>query len=345
MTDSLTLTQPDDWHLHLRDGAALQSVVAASSAQFARAVIMPNLASPITTVNAAKAYQAQILAAVPATHNFQPLMTLYLTDNTTVAEIEAAAACEQVYAVKYYPAGATTNSDAGVTNLSRCYPVLEAMADLGLPLLIHGEVTDPNIDIFDREAVFIETVLAPLLEKIPDLKVVLEHITTQAAVDFILQGEDRLAATLTVHHLLLNRNHIFQGGIRPDYYCLPILKRASHQTALCAAAISGSTRFFLGTDSAPHAQNKKYTACGCAGIYSAPVAMPLYAQVFEQLGALDKLEAFASFYGADFYGLPRNSGTISLKKQTWCVPERLDFAENSHISPFFAGREINWQMT
>ena len=219
------------------------------------------------------------------------------------------------------------------------------MADLGLPLLIHGEVTDPNIDIFDREAVFIETVLAPLLEKIPKLKVVLEHITTKAAVDFILQGEDRLAATLTVHHLLLNRNHIFQGGIRPDYYCLPILKRASHQAALCEAAVSGSSRFFLGTDSAPHAQNKKYSACGCAGVYSAPVAMPLYAQAFEQLGALDKLEAFASFYGADFYGLPRNSGTITLKKQNWCVPERLDFADDSQITPFFAGHKINWQIT
>ncbi len=343
MTDTLTLTQPDDWHLHLRDGDALKSVAAASSAQFARAIIMPNLVPPVTTVAQAADYQARILAAVPKEHDFQPLMTLYLTDNTTVEEIEAAVESAHVFAVKYYPAGATTNSDAGVTDLSRCYPALEAMAELGLPLLIHGEVTDPEIDIFDREAVFIETVLAPLLEKLPTLNVVLEHITTKAAADFILQGEDRLAATLTVHHLLLNRNHIFQGGIRPDHYCLPILKRATHQQALCEAAISGSPRFFLGTDSAPHAQGKKYAACGCAGVYSAPIAIELYAQAFEELGALDKLEGFASFYGADFYGLPRNRNTITLKKQSWHVPDKLPFAD-SYITPFFAGREIHWQI-
>jgi len=339
----LSLIQPDDWHCHLRDGAAMRSVAPATAAQFGRAVIMPNLKPPITTVAQAQTYHDQIRAALPENSAFQPLMTLYLTDNTTVADIEAAAKSDHVVAVKYYPAGATTNSDAGVTDLKRVYPILQAMQDNDLPLLIHGEVTDPEVDIFDREALFIEQVLQPLLSQFKELRVVLEHITTQQAAEFIQQGEDRLAATITVHHLLMNRNALFQGGMRPDHYCLPVLKRETHRLALLNAVSSDSSRFFLRTDTAPHSQTAKHSGCGCAGIYSAPVAMPLYAQVFEDMDALDKLEGFASFYGADFYRLPRHQHRITLQKQDWQVPDKLPLGDQ-HITPYYAGQTIHWQM-
>ena len=341
---TLTITRPDDWHLHVRDGAVLQNVVPHTARCFARAIIMPNLKPPVTTVQHALAYRERILASLPNGSNFEPLMTLYLTDNTSAAEIRTAVENPYMHAVKYYPAGATTNADSGVTDISKTYAALEVMEELGLPLLIHGEVTDPNVDIFDREAVFIETVLVPLLQRYPKLRVVLEHITTRQAVEFILATEDNIAATITVHHLLMNRNAMFQGGIRPHHYCLPVLKREQHREALIQAATSGSPKFFLGTDSAPHAKSAKESACGCAGMYTAYAAIELYAEAFEQAQALDKLEAFSSFFGADFYGLPRNSDTITLSKQQWTMPETLAFGEETLI-PLRAGESVKWKLS
>ena len=339
----LTITRPDDWHLHLRDGEVLNDLVPDTARRFARAIIMPNLRPPVTTTEQALAYRQRILAAVPEGSAFTPLMTLYLTDNTTAAEIAKAKQSGHIYAVKYYPAGATTNSDAGVTDISRTYPALEAMQQHGIPLLIHGEVTDPNVDVFDREQVFIDQVLQPLLKRFPDLKVVLEHITTRQAVDFISACQDNVAATITVHHLLMNRNAMFQGGMNPHHYCLPILKRETHRQALIEAATSGKPKFFLGTDSAPHARGAKESACGCAGMYTAHAAIELYAEAFEQAGALDKLEAFASFYGADFYGLPRNTDTITLSRTEWTVPATIHFGDDVLI-PLRAGQQVNWQL-
>ena len=341
--DSITLKRPDDWHLHLRDGPAMASVVGHTAAQFARAIIMPNLKPPVTTTEQALAYRQRILEALPASSSLQPLMTLYLTDKTSATEIETARASGHIHAVKLYPAGATTNSDFGVTDISHTYDALHAMAKAGMPLLVHGEVTSTDIDVFDREAVFIDRVLAPLVERIPELKVVMEHITTANAADFVLQASDRVAATITPQHLLMNRNAIFQGGIRPHHYCLPILKREEHRQRLLEVATSGSSKFFLGTDSAPHAQGDKESSCGCAGIYSAHAAIEFYAEAFEQAGALDKLEGFASFHGADFYGLPRNSDTITLQKQSWKVPETYPFA-GKHVVPLRAGEKLGWKL-
>ena len=325
---TLTITRPDDWHLHVRDGDALATVIPHTARQFARAIIMPNLKPPVITTAQALAYRDRILAAVPAGLTFEPLMTLYLTDNTPAAEIASAKASGAVHAVKYYPAGATTNSDSGVTAIAKTYAALDAMQEHGLPLLVHGEVTDSAVDIFDREKVFIDTVLAPLVERFPELKIVFEHITTQDAVDFVMSAPARIGATLTAHHLLYNRNAMFTGGMRPHYYCLPVLKRESHRAALIAAACSGNPKFFLGTDSAPHSQQSKESACGCAGIYTAHAALELYAEVFEQAGALDRLEAFASYRGADFYGLPRNRTTVTLVKSPWQIPEGMHSAGN-----------------
>ncbi len=342
MTDQITLTRPDDWHLHVRDEDILGSVVPATAACFGRAIIMPNLAPPVTTAAQALAYRDRILAAAAGT-GFQPLMTLYLTEATT-PEIILEARAAGVVAAKLYPAGATTNSDSGVKDIRNIYPVLEAMAECGMLLLVHGEVTDPAIDIFDREKVFLERVLSPTLEAFPNLKVVLEHITTADSAEFILQHSgNNLAATLTPQHLMYNRNHMLSGGIRPHLYCLPILKRNRHQQALRDAVASGNSRFFLGTDSAPHARNRKETACGCAGCYSAYGAIGLYADVFEELGILDKLEAFASFNGADFYGLPRNTDTITLIREPWAMPEQLPLAEGT-IVPLKAGETVNWRL-
>jgi len=336
----LTLIQPDDWHLHLRDGASLTQTVAATARCFARAVVMPNLKPPLTTVEQALAYRQRICAADP-TGLFNPLATLYLTDKTPATEVAKAKASGHIVAIKYYPAGATTHSDSGVTDWRRVWPVLEAMQAVELPLLIHGEVTDALVDIFDREKVFIETVLEPLLEKFPALPVVLEHITTQDAVDYVISKNHRLAATITAHHLLMNRNELFHGGIRPHHYCLPVLKREKHRQALVRAAISGNPKFFLGTDSAPHALKAKETACGCAGIYTAPAALELYAEVFEQAQALEQLEGFASFYGADFYRLPRNTETVTLKKSRWHLPTHFEFGDTI-VVPLRAGAEIHW---
>lgn len=338
---SLTLTQPDDWHLHLRDGANMASIVAATARCFARAIVMPNLKPPITTVEQALAYRDRILAALPC--RFNPLMTLYLTDNTPVAEIAKVKESTNVVAVKYYPAGATTHSDSGVTDWHRVWRVLEAMQIYDVPLLIHGEVTAANVDVFDREKVFIEKVLDPLLENFPSLRVVLEHITTQDAVNYVYTKNNKLAATITAHHLLMNRNELFKGGIRPHHYCLPVLKRERHRQALLQAATSGNPKFFLGTDSAPHAQSAKEAACGCAGIYTAPAALALYAEAFEQAQALDKLEGFASFYGADFYRLPRNTETVTLEKRSWQMPTLFEFG-NEKVVPLRAGAEIYWQL-
>ena len=339
---ALTLTRPDDWHLHVRDGEALRTVVPHSAAQFGRAIIMPNLRPPVTTTAQALAYRARIQAAVPDGLQFEPLMTLYLTDNLPADEIERARDAG-VVAVKLYPAGATTNSDAGVTDLRKTYQTLEAMQRFGLLLLVHGEVTAPEIDIFDREAVFIDTQLIPLRRDFPELKIVFEHITTREAAQYVTEADRYTAATLTAHHLLYNRNAIFSGGIRPHYYCLPVLKRELHRQALLAAVASGSARFFLGTDSAPHAAQLKENASGCAGCYTAHAAMELYAQAFESVGALDKLEAFASFHGADFYGLPRNTGTITLKRERWTPPERFDFGD-AELKPLGAGETLSWRM-
>jgi dihydroorotase len=342
MINTLTLTRPDDWHLHVRDGAALSTVVPHSAAQFGRAIIMPNLRPPVTTTAQALAYKARILAAVPPGMAFEPLMTLYLTDKLPADEI-ARAREAGIVAVKLYPAGATTNSDAGVTDLRKTYPTLEAMQRLGVPLLVHGEVTSPEIDLFDREAVFIDTQLIPLRRDFPELKIVFEHITTREAAQYVAEADRFTAATLTAHHLLYNRNAIFTGGIRPHYYCLPVLKRESHRQALLAAAVSGNSRFFLGTDSAPHAVHLKEHASGCAGCYTAFTAMELYAQAFDGMGALDKLEAFASFFGADFYGLPRNAGSLTLSREAWTVPERFAFGE-AELKPLGAGEVLAWRV-
>ncbi|MES2039530.1 MAG: dihydroorotase [Pseudomonadota bacterium] len=338
-----TITRPDDWHLHVRDGAALASVLPHTAAQFARAIIMPNLKPPVTTTEQAAAYRERILAALPAGMSFEPLMTLYLTNNTPPDEIRRAKDSGFVHAVKLYPAGATTNSDAGVTDLKNCYKTLETMQEVGMPFLVHGEVTDPEIDLFDREAVFIDRVMQPLRKDMPELKVVFEHITTSDAAAYVAESGGPIAATITAHHLLYNRNEIFKGGIRPHYYCLPVLKRETHRLALVKAAISGSKRFFLGTDSAPHAKGLKEHACGCAGCYTALHAMELYAQAFEQAGALDQLEAFASFNGPDFYQLPRNSGSITLVREDWQMPAELPFADSS-IVPLNSGETLHWKM-
>ncbi|MBN8475024.1 dihydroorotase [Sulfuritalea sp.] len=342
--NSITLTRPDDWHLHLRDGAAMAAVLPDTARRFARAIVMPNLKPPVTTVGLAAAYRERILAALPAGMDFSPLMTLYLTDNMAPSEIDAARASGFVHAVKLYPAGATTNSDAGVTDLKKCAATLARMETLGLPLLVHGEVTDPAVDVFDREAVFIDRVLVPLLRDFPGLKLVLEHITTSTGIAFVNAGGANVAGTLTAHHLLLNRNAIFAGGIRPHHYCLPVLKRETHRRALVAAAISGSPKFFLGTDSAPHAQSTKEAACGCAGCYTANAGIELYAEVFDAENALDKLEAFASFHGADFYGLPRNAGTITLKREAQAVPASLDYLPGDRLVPLRAGESIAWRL-
>ena len=339
---SIILARPDDWHLHLRDGAVLKDVLPHTAQQFARAIVMPNLKPPVTTVALAKAYRERILAALPDKVQFEPLMTLYLTDNTSPDEIKRAVNSGFIHGVKLYPAGATTNSDAGVTNLAHCMSTLEAMQELGLPLLLHGEVTHNDIDVFDRESVFIETILIPLRKKLPSLKIVFEHITTSQAVDYVRDAEGPIAATITAHHLLYNRNAIFKGGIRPHYYCLPVLKRESHRQALLRAASSGNPKFFLGTDSAPHAKDLKEHACGCAGCYTALHAMELYAQAFEEIGALDKLEGFASFYGPDFYQLPRNQTTVKMERTSWHIPDELHVA-GSKVVPLDAGQVLHWK--
>nr|WP_311196224.1 dihydroorotase [Thiothrix winogradskyi] len=339
----LTMTRPDDWHVHLRDGDMLATVLPDTAQRFARAIVMPNLKPPVRTVAEASAYRERILAALPAEMRFEPLMTLYLTDKTSPEDIRQAKSSGFIHAVKYYPAGATTNSDSGVTDIHRVAAVLETMQEVGLPLLVHGEVTDTDIDIFDREAVFIERILVPLLERLPRLRVVLEHITTAQAAAFVTAAAANVAATITVHHLLYNRNAMFQGGIRPHAYCLPVLKRESHRLALVAAATSGNPKFFLGTDSAPHLRHDKESSCGCAGIYSAHAALELYAEVFEQAGALDKLEAFASFHGPDFYGLPRNQEQVTLVKQPWTVPAALKAGDHALI-PLRAGETVGWHL-
>ena len=339
----LTLTRPDDWHLHVRDGAALASVVPHTARQFGRAIIMPNLQPPVTTTTQALAYRERILSAVPAGVDFTPLMTLYLTDKTTPDNINEAKASGLIYAVKLYPAGATTHSDAGVTDISKTYGVLEIMEQQGIPLLVHAEVTDAGVDVFDREKAFIDQHLEPLTVRFPALKVVLEHVTTCEGIDFVVHAADNVAATLTAHHLLLNRNAMFKGGIQPHAYCLPVLKRETHRSALVEAAISGNSKFFLGTDSAPHAKERKESACGCAGIYTAHAALELYVQAFEEAGALDRLEGFASHYGTDFYGLPRNTGTITLEKQDWQVPDSYPLGDSA-VVPMFAGETLHWRI-
>ena len=341
-TSSLTLTRPDDWHLHVRDGAALQTVVPHTAAQFGRAVIMPNLKPPVTTAELALAYKSRILAAVPKGVNFEPLMTLYLTDNLPPQEIVKAKAAG-VVACKLYPAGATTNSDAGVTDLKKIYPTLEAMQKVGMLLLVHGEVTSSDIDLFDREAAFIDTQLIPLRRDFPELKIVFEHITTQDAADYVMAADRFVGATLTAHHLLYNRNAIFMGGIRPHYYCLPVLKRETHRVALLKAATSGNPRFFLGTDSAPHPAHLKEHASGCAGCYTAHAALEMYAEAFDSVDKLSQLEAFASFNGADFYGLPRNTGTITLKRESWTPPESFQFGE-ADLKPLRSGEALPWRV-
>jgi dihydroorotase len=340
--DTLTLIRPDDWHLHLRDGAALAAVLPATARQFARAIVMPNLRPPVTTAAAAIAYRERIVAALPEGSDFTPLMTLYLTDNLPPEEIARAQAAG-VVAAKLYPAGATTNSDAGVTDIRKTYRTLEAMQRAGLLLLVHGEVTDAEVDVFDREAVFIERVMLPLRRDFPELKVVFEHITTRDAADYVAASDRFTAATITAHHLLYNRNAIFKGGLRPHYYCLPVLKREVHRLALVQAATSGSARFFLGTDSAPHAAAlKESSVCG-AGCYTAPAALELYAEAFETAGALDRLEAFASLHGPDFYGLPRNRGSVTLRREAWTLPETLPFGETV-LKPLRGGETLNWKL-
>jgi dihydroorotase len=340
----ITLTRPDDWHLHLRDGEALAAVLPHTARQFARAIVMPNLKPPVTTVEQAAAYRERILAALPAGMAFEPLMTLYLTDNTPAEQIRDAVAAGFVKAVKLYPAGATTNSDAGVTDLLRCDAALAEMEKLGLPLLVHGEVTDPAVDLFDREAVFIERVLTPLLKRRPGLRVVMEHITTKDAAAFVAEAGANVAATITAHHLLYNRNAIFLGGVRPHWYCLPVLKREFHREALVRAATSGNPKFFLGTDSAPHAKQAKEAACGCAGCYTANAALELYAEAFDAAGALDCLEAFASFNGPDFYRLPRNTGTVTLEKAPQLLPESYAYVAGDTLVPLRAGETLAWRL-
>lgn len=338
----LTITRPDDWHLHVRDGAALAAVLPDTCRQMGRAIIMPNLKPPVTTVEMAAAYRERILAARPAGSTFEPLMTLYLTETTTADEVRKAKASGFVHGIKLYPAGATTNSDAGVRDVNNAMVALEAMAEVGMPLLVHGEVTDPAVDVFDREAVFIDTVFEPLLKRLPGLRVVFEHITTRQAAEYVASAGDNIAATITAHHLLMNRNALFTGGIRPHHYCLPVLKRESHREALLAAATSGSKKFFLGTDSAPHARHTKENACGCAGMYTANAAIELYAEAFDAAGALDKLEAFASFNGPDFYQLPRNTDTLSLVREPWQVPASLTYG-NDELIPLRAGEYVQWR--
>jgi dihydroorotase len=339
-TNFVEIARPDDWHLHLRDGAQMRAVLPHTVERFARAVVMPNLKPPVITTEMARAYRERIVAAVPEGLDFTPLMTLYLTDHTPPGEIARAKSCG-VVAVKYYPAGATTHSEAGVTDLRRLFPVLEALQAAGLPLLVHGEVTDPAVDIFDRETIFIEQQLTPLLRDFPALRVVLEHVTTREGVDFVLQAPDNLAATITAHHLLMNRNSLFAGGIRPHHYCLPVLKHEQDRLALLAAATSGSTRFFLGTDSAPHPCRAKESSCGCAGIYTAHAAIELYAEAFEEAEALDKLEGFASFHGADFYGLPRNSQRLTLTRKSWTVPHAFPL-DDDILVPLRCGEQVRW---
>jgi dihydroorotase len=340
----LTLTRPDDWHLHLRDDAALEAVLPHSARQFARAIVMPNLKPPITTVDRAAAYRARILKALPPGSDFEPLMTLYLTDHTPASEIIQAAASGFVKAIKLYPAGATTHSDQGLTRMEKAYDVLAEMERLGFPLLLHGEVTDPSVDLFDREKVFIDTVLIPLMQRFPRLKLVMEHITTREAAQFVAQSRQPIGATITAHHLLYNRNAIFLGGIRPHWYCLPVLKRETHRQALVEVATSGNPKFFLGTDSAPHAQNAKEAACGCAGCYTAHAALELYAEAFAAAGALDKLEAFASFHGPDFYGLPRNRERITLVKENRAVPLDYPYTPGERLIPLRAGETLDWRL-
>ncbi|MGB7541782.1 MAG: dihydroorotase [Burkholderiales bacterium] len=349
---TLTLTRPDDWHLHLRDGAAMHSVLPHTARQFARAIVMPNLKPPVTTVAAARAYRDRIVAALsagvtagalPGSPKFEPLMTLYLTDVTSAAEIELAKTSGFVHAVKYYPAGATTHSDSGVTRIERVFQALEAMQKHDLPLLVHGEVTAPEVDVFDRERVFLDTVLAEIVRRFPQLRIVFEHITTREAAEFVAAAGARIAATITAHHLLYNRNAIFAGGIRPHLFCLPVLKREQHRRALVHAATGGNPRFFLGTDSAPHARGSKEAPCGHAGIYTAHAAIELYAEAFEQAGALDRLEAFASFHGADFYRLPRNRESITLRKEAWSVPGEMALGPETLV-PLRAGESISWRL-
>jgi dihydroorotase len=344
MTPStLTLVRPDDWHVHLRDGASIRSVVVATARVFARAVVMPNLDPPVTTVASAAAYRERIAAATPPASRFSPLLTLYLTDNTPPGEIASAARSGFVIGVKYYPAGATTNSDSGVTAVERAYPALEAMQAHRLPLLVHGETTASDVDVFDRERVFVDTTLSRIVRDFPALKVVLEHVTTREAVDFVLTAPSHVGATITPQHLLYSRNALFVGGLRPHRYCLPVLKRETHRKALIDAATGGSPKFFLGTDSAPHAKPTKETACGCAGCYTAPVALPLYAEAFEAAGALDRLEAFASHFGADFYGLPRNADKVTLRRRPWTVPDAYPF-DGDPVVPLRAGETLAWRV-
>jgi dihydroorotase len=341
--DMLKITRPDDWHLHLRDGEAMRSVVGATARIFGRAVVMPNLDPPVTTVAAAAAYRDRIVAALPAGSRFTPLLTLYLTDDTTPAEIGRARAAGFIIGVKYYPAGATTLSASGVTDLARVYPALAAMEKCGLPLLVHGEVTDPGVDVFDRERVFVERVLTRIVRDFPALRLVVEHITTREAADFVSVAPAHVGATITPQHLLWSRNALFAGGLRPHAYCLPVLKREAHRRALVDAATGGNAKYFLGTDSAPHARHAKESACGCAGCYSAPLAIELYAQIFDAAGRLDKLERFASFHGADFYGLPRNPDTITLARDSWTVPASYPFAAET-VVPLFAGQTLSWRV-
>ena len=343
MVDQITLLKPDDWHLHFRDGNLLNETVAATARQFQRAIVMPNLVPPVTDAVAANAYRERIKAARPENNDFEPLMTLYLTNDTTPKIIHEAVT-QNITAAKLYPSGATTNSDSAVDGIQSLYPVFETMSDVGMPLLIHGEVTDHEIDIFDREAMFIEIYLNDIVRQFPELKVVFEHITTKDAVDFVMSVSKNLAATITPQHLLLNRNDILVGGIKPHNYCLPVLKRNTHQKALRIAATSGSAKFFLGTDSAPHAQHLKESACGCAGCYSAHSALELYATVFDEMNALDKLEGFASHFGADFYGLPRNTETVIMKNEPWNIPESISLANGEKLIPFLAGTKIDWKL-
>ena len=346
-TKEINITHPDDFHLHVRDGAIMSLAIAHTSRVFARAIIMPNLATPVTTTDAALTYRDNILAAVPQGINFEPLMTLYLTDNTSKEEIRNIKANEHIHAVKYYPAGATTNSDSGVTDLKKIYHVLEEMEKQDIPLLVHGEVTDPEIDIFDREKVFIDRYLADIVDTFPLLRIVFEHITTNEAVHFVLEASHRCAATITAHHLALNRNAMLVGGIRPHYFCLPVLKRETHRIALLRAATSGNSKFFLGTDSAPHTIDRKESSCGCAGIYTAHAAIELYAEIFGHMNALDKLEDFASHFGADFYNIARNTNKITLKNSPTEIPEKYTVEDNSNanaIHPFRSGENISWQV-
>jgi len=340
----ITLTKPDDWHLHLRSGEAMKSVVGMSAAQMGRAIIMPNLSPPVKSVHQAQLYRKEIMKALPSTTDFNPLMALYLTDNTDPKEMVAAGATPEIYAAKLYPAGSTTNSDNGVSSVANIYPALDVMQKEEVPLLVHGEVTDPEVDVFDRELVFIEKILENIVKDFPDLKIVLEHITTKDAVDFVLGCKENVAATITPHHLLANRNHMLAKGIKPHYYCLPVLKRKNpDQTTLLKAATSGNPKFFLGTDSAPHDRDKKESACGCAGIFSAHAAIELYAEAFDGEGAIERLEGFASIFGPDFYGLPYNQEKITLEKSPWRVPNHYEFA-GSKLTPFFAGAELSWRL-